>query len=230
MNKREFLAELASALQRIPEGERQDIVRDYEEYFADAAHAGRTDAEVIATLGQPAHIAKQLIADHHLSRAQSNLTLASFLKATLAVVSLTFFNLVFILGPLIGAIGFLFGLWLASISFVITPFIYAISLALNPPSFGPAGVIISPFIRVLSHILALPSFGETGINGVLQQFGLPQPIQQSLVTFGGFITITASGVGLLGCVVLYYISRWCIRMFIRYMQANVAILRGSTKS
>jgi uncharacterized membrane protein len=207
MTKHEFLAELASALQRIPEGERQDILRDYEEYFTDAAHAGRTDAEVIATLGQPSHIAKQLIADHHLSRAQSNLTLASFLKATLAVVSLTFFNLVFILGPLIGAIGFLFGLWLASISFVITPLLYIISLAFN-----------------------LPSFGTESITGLLQQSDVPPTIQQSLVTFGGFITITASGVGLLGCVVLYYISRWCIRMFIRYMQANVAILRGSTKS
>ncbi len=207
MTKHEFLAELASALQRIPEGERQDILRDYEEYFTDAAHAGRTDAEVIATLGQPSHIAKQLIADHHLSRAQSNLTLASFLKATLAVVSLTFFNLVFILGPLIGAIGFLFGLWVASISFVITPLLYIISLAFN-----------------------LPSFGTESITGLLQQSDVPPTIQQSLVTFGGFITITASGVGLLGCVVLYYISRWCIRMFIRYMQANVAILRGSTKS
>ena len=207
MTKHEFLAELATALQRIPEGERQDILRDYEEYFTDAAHAGRTDAEVIATLGQPAHIAKQLIADHHLSRAQSNLTLASFLKATLAVISLTFFNLVFILGPLIGAIGFLFGLWITSISFVITPLLYIISLAFN-----------------------LPSFGTESITGLLQQSDLPQPIQQSLVTFGGFITITASGVGLLGCVMLYYISRWCIRLFIRYMQANVAILRGSTKS
>lgn len=207
MNKREFLAELASALQRIPEGERRDIVRDYEEYFTDAAHAGRTDAEVIATLGQPAHIAKQLIADHHLSRAQSNLTLASFLKATLAVISLTFFNLVFILGPLIGAIGFLFGLWITSISFVITPLFYIISLAFN-----------------------LPTFGTESITGLLQQSDLPQTIQQSLVTFGGFISITASGVGLLGCVVLYYISRWFIRLFIRYMQANVAILRGSTKS
>lgn len=207
MTKHEFLAELASALQRIPDGERQDILRDYEEYFTDAAHAGRTDAEVIATLGQPSHIAKQLIADHHLSRAQSNLTLASFLKATLAVISLTFFNLVFILGPLIGAIGFLFGLWVASISFVITPLLYIISLAFN-----------------------LPSFGTESITGLLQQSDVPPTIQQSLVTFGGFITITASGVGLLGCVMLYYISRWCIRMFIRYMQANVAILRGSTKS
>lgn len=58
MTRHEFLAELASALQRIPEGERQDILRDYEEYFSDAQLAGRTDAEVIATLGQPAHIAK----------------------------------------------------------------------------------------------------------------------------------------------------------------------------
>lgn len=207
MTREEFLANLATALQRIPEGERRDIVRDYEEYFTDAAHAGRTDAEVIATLGQPAHIAKQLIADHHLSRAQSNLTLASFLKATLAVVSLTFFNLVFILGPLIGAIGFLFGLWIASISFVITPLLYIISLAFN-----------------------LPTFGTQSITGLLQQSDLPQNIQQSLVTFGGFISITASGVGLLGCVVLYYISRWFIHLFIRYMRANVAILRGSTKS
>jgi uncharacterized membrane protein len=83
---------------------------------------------------------------------------------------------------------------------------------------------------LISLAFNLPSFGTESITGVLQQSELPQHIQQALVTFGGFITITASGVGLLGCVVLYYISRWFIRMFIRYMQANVSILRGSTKS
>lgn len=207
MTKQEFLATLVSALEHIPESERSDIVRDYEEYFIDAQSAGRSDAEVIAQLGQPSQIAKQLIADYHLSHAQSNLTFATFLKATLAVVSLTFFNLVFILGPMMGVVGVLFGLWVASISFILTPLIYLISLAFN-----------------------LPSFDTESITGVLQQSDLPQHIQQALVTFGGFITITASGVGLLGCVVLYYISRWFIRMFIRYMQANVSILRGSTKS
>lgn len=207
MTKQEFLTALATALAAIPERERNDIVRDYAEYFSDAQIAGRSDAEVVATLGHPAHIAKQLIADHHLSHVQSHLTVGSFLKATLAVVSLTFFNLVFVLGPLIGAIGFLFGLWVASISFVITPLLYIISLAFN-----------------------LPSFGTESITSLLQQSDLPQNIQQSLVLFGGFITIAASGIGLLGCVALYYISRWLMRMFIRYMQANVAILRGSTKS
>lgn len=207
MTKQAFLAALASALERIPESERNDILRDYEEYFIDAQSAGRSDAEVIAQLGQPAQLAKQLIADRHLTHAQNNLTFSSFLRATLAVVSLTFFNLVFILGPMIGVVGMLFGLWVASISFILTPFMYLISLAFN-----------------------LPSFGTESITGVLQQSDLPQHIQQALVTFGGFITITASGVGLLGCVVLYYISRWFIRMFIRYMQANVSILRGSTKS
>jgi uncharacterized membrane protein len=207
MTKQEFLAALASALERIPESERNDIVRDYEEYFIDAQSAGRSDAEVIAQLGQPAQLAKQLIADRHLTHAQNNLTFATFLKATLAVVSLTFFNLVFILGPLIGVVGVLFGMWVTSISFILTPLIYFVSLAFN-----------------------LPSFGTDSITGVLQQSDLPQHIQQALVTFGGFITITASGIGLLGCVVLYYISRWFIRIFIRYMQANVSILRGSTKS
>jgi uncharacterized membrane protein len=207
MTKQEFLAALASALERIPESERNDILRDYEEYFIDAQLAGRTATEVIDQLGQPTHIAKQLIADHHLSHAQSNLTLASFLKATLAVGSLTFFNIVFVLGPLIGIIGMLVGMWVASIALIATPIVYVFALFFNLSSIGPESII-----------------------NALQQTDVPQAIQQSLMQLGGFASIAASGFGIIGCVMLFYISRWFIRMFIRYMQANVSILRGSTKS
>ncbi|MFM7680230.1 MAG: DUF1700 domain-containing protein, partial [Roseiflexaceae bacterium] len=133
MTKQQFLAELTKELDNLPADERRDIVRDYEEYFVDAELAGRSDAEVITTLGQPAQIAKQLMANRHLATAKKHLTFGSFLKATLAVLSLTFFNVVFVLSPLMSIVGIILALWVVSIALVLSPAIYGIVLLFRIP-------------------------------------------------------------------------------------------------
>ena len=207
MTKQEFLAELAKALYSLPANEQRDILRDYEEYFTDAEQAGRSDAAVIETLGQPAQIAKQLTAHRHLSAAQQRLTFASFLKATLAVLSLTFFNVVFILGPLIALASVVIAFWIVSITLLLTPAIYGIAL-----------------------LFRIPVTNVGDIYTILGTYEFTPSVQQGFLQLGGYVTMAACGFGLLGCIILYYTSRFFIRVFIQYMQFNVSVLRGSTQS
>jgi uncharacterized membrane protein len=131
-------------LARLPETERADILRDQEEFFREAVISGRTEADVIGSLGEPKQLAKSLIAesavaasenafrrdtdvgrpgDAHQGRAASTVggstaSLGAQVNATLraffAIITLAPFNLIFVLGPFIGLLGCLFAAWAVS--------------------------------------------------------------------------------------------------------------------
>ncbi|EQF25747.1 hypothetical protein QEW_1728 [Clostridioides difficile CD160] len=62
MNKTEFLEILKDYLKKdFSESEVNDILRDYEEYFVDGIIEGKSDMEIIASLGSPKSIARELI-------------------------------------------------------------------------------------------------------------------------------------------------------------------------
>lgn len=62
MNKNEFLDILRDYLKRdFSESELNDIIRDYEEYFVNGEIEGKSDLEIIASLGSPKLIAVDLI-------------------------------------------------------------------------------------------------------------------------------------------------------------------------
>lgn len=62
MSKEGFLKELSSYLRKLPEEERQDILLDYEEHFQFGLEEGKTESEIIQSLGSPKVIAKELLA------------------------------------------------------------------------------------------------------------------------------------------------------------------------
>lgn len=204
MTRNEFFAQLAHALQQLTESERNDILRDYQEYFVDAQQAGRSDAEIIATLGQPAQIAKQLTAHRQLNVAKQNLTFGTFIKATLAVIGLTFINLVFVLGPLLCIIALFLGIWVVSICLLVSPIMYLVIFLFR----------ISVF-----------EFGD--IYTTMTAYDFPINVQQSAIQFIGSLSLVTCGIGLLCCVLLYSVSRWFIHLFIKYMQLNITLVPGS---
>ena len=61
MTKYQFLNELDQLLHTLPEKERKEIMEDYEEHFAFAKRAEKSDSEVIAIVGTPAEIASELL-------------------------------------------------------------------------------------------------------------------------------------------------------------------------
>lgn len=64
MNKREFLEILKDYLSKhFSENEVNDILRDYEEYFVDGEIEGKSDIEIISSLGSPKSIVRDLVGE-----------------------------------------------------------------------------------------------------------------------------------------------------------------------
>ncbi len=135
-SKAEYLQILRQHLARLPESERADILRDQEEFFREAIASGRTEADVIGSLGDPKQLAKALIAEAKLTGAETSFNTAtspnsdtpnvSFrnqmgatMRAVIAIVTLAPFNLIFVLGPFLGLLGCLVAGWAVGASFLI---------------------------------------------------------------------------------------------------------------
>ncbi|MBK3494644.1 DUF4097 family beta strand repeat protein [Viridibacillus sp. YIM B01967] len=61
MNEERYLQALEKELDCLKQEERQDILRDFREYFSNGRSEGKTDIEIVDALGTPAHIAEELL-------------------------------------------------------------------------------------------------------------------------------------------------------------------------
>ncbi len=119
MTKNEFLSILGEGLANLPNEERREILYDYEEHFVIGLENGKTETELVTELGDPRTIAKQYKATQIIEKAQQNPSITNIFNAIFSGVSLGFFNLIFVLGPFIGLIALLIGLFGASAGITI---------------------------------------------------------------------------------------------------------------
>lgn len=150
MNKSSYLNKLRKSLSYLPSEEIDDILYDYEEHFQIGLREGKSEAEIIKALGSPQGISKQYKASYAVSVAENKASASNVLRAIIAIVSLGFFNLIFVLGPFLAVIGVLLGFFGASIGIVVG----GVSLFL--------GVAFEP---VFSSYIALPSILISNIGG-----------------------------------------------------------------
>ncbi|GAA0181873.1 DUF1700 domain-containing protein [Clostridium sediminicola] len=127
MNKDNFLFMLKKYLIEIPENERNEILSDYEEHFVVGLEKGRNEEDIVKSLGSPNVIAKQLKATYYIDKAEDDKSTTNVLRAVFASVALGLFNIIFVLGPFLGLIGVLIGLYAVSIGFTISGLIIFIS-------------------------------------------------------------------------------------------------------
>ena len=115
-----FLTALESYLEEIPERDRQAIMERYHKYFDMSMNLGKTEAEIIAFLGNPKTVARYSIADYLVEKAEQESTFRNIFKAVVGSIGLGVFNLAFFLGPFMGLAGALLILFLAGlgVSFV----------------------------------------------------------------------------------------------------------------
>ncbi len=135
MNKESYLKQLENSLSNLSTIERKDIIRDYEEHFLIGLESGKTEEEISRALGSPKQIAKEILSQYHIGKVEEKPSAGNFLKASFAVLGLSFLNLVFVIGPLIGLAGVLFGGWASGIAFVATPFLYIVKIVFEPEGF-----------------------------------------------------------------------------------------------
>lgn len=158
MRKNQFLNELEGLLQGIPVAEREDILRDYEEHFQIGLENGKQEEQIAADLGSPQIIAKEVSADFHITTAQENQTTTNVMKAVIAIVSLGFFNLVFVLGPFVGLLGILIALYTIPITLAVTPF-----LIIGYHAFSFSGLELIQWIFLFMTLLGLAVLMTIGL-------------------------------------------------------------------
>jgi uncharacterized membrane protein len=109
MTRALFLARLRQGLKGLSAAEIDDIVMDYEAHFSDAIAAGRSEADVASSLGDPLQLGSELRAETKLRRWEIRRSPRNFLRAGAALVGLQAFNIVILL-PVILALIFCAGL------------------------------------------------------------------------------------------------------------------------
>lgn len=85
MTKEAFLAALANGLSTLPQEERDEALRYYREYIEDGVEAGRSEAEVVASLDPPGTIALQICRESTFKRAAARPTPRNTSRALAAV-------------------------------------------------------------------------------------------------------------------------------------------------
>ena len=144
MTKNEYLKLLKKELAGLAESDISEIIRDQEEHITEGLRSGRSENDVISSLGLPSEFAKELKINHQIKSATNETKLLSKInkvfRAILAVCVLAPFNLIIVLGPFLALCGILVTFW---------------SIAASGVAIGLAGVGISLFAIPFNFILFL---------------------------------------------------------------------------
>jgi uncharacterized membrane protein len=152
MNKQEFLYKLEGLLQDFPEGERKEILYDYEEHFRIGIEDGKSEERISKELGDPRYIVKQynrsegtrsnIYEDSNIfnSNIYGRNPQTSAFRTVIVGIFLFFLNLSLI-GVFIGAyatvVSFFiasFAIFLASLIFLVSPIApWLVSLPIHVP-------------------------------------------------------------------------------------------------
>jgi len=168
MRKDQFLAQLRRSLGGMDETEKKEILYDYEEHFRIGAAEGKDEEQIAGSLGNPRVIGNSYRIEGMLEEpsAGGGVTAGSVLRAVFASLSLTFFNLVVVIGPFFGLVGVMIGLWAAAVSL---------------PLAGIAGIVALVASAVVPHLFSLSGmnpgflvFAGIGVSalGVLAVIGM----------------------------------------------------------
>lgn len=128
-------------------------MQDFEEHFATGLNEGKSEEEIAASLGPPQQIAKELLAEYQLEKATSDATEGNVFRALWAIIGLSFFNFVIVLGPLIGLLGIMFGGWATGIAFMVSPLLVMADTVLNPGTFEAFHLFVSIGVLGLGILL-----------------------------------------------------------------------------
>ena len=160
MTKEKFLTDLKGALGRMSEEERREVVYDYEEHFRMGLAAGKSEDQISQSLGNPRMIGRSYAMESLLEEPKGggDVKAASVLRAVFASISLTFFNVIFILGPFLGLVGVLIGMWATAVALAAS----GVGVIL-----APLGAVFVPAFFALGGMnVAFLIFSGIGIAGL----------------------------------------------------------------
>jgi uncharacterized membrane protein len=170
VKKVDFLNELRGALIALSTEEREEIIRDQEEYIRDAVAAGRDEETVVASLGSPHSFAAQLTVESKIARAEVTDRLPEKFRnvfgAVLAILALAPFNFIVVLGPFLALVGLNIAGWAVSMSAI-----FAAAMVLGVFLFKLTTFAVGIYTHLAALFLCLGLVGA-GILGVILMFAL----------------------------------------------------------
>ncbi len=158
MNKKQFMDLLAVNLRGIPKEDRLDIISDFEEHFKFGMEKGRSEDELSDSLGNPKILAKQLKASVLVEQAEKSTSATNITRAVFATLGLGFFNLIFVLGPFVGIVGVLFGLFATAVAAAASGITVLVATIFGPLFPEWVGVVVNPAVGIFGSI-GLACFG-----------------------------------------------------------------------
>jgi len=168
MNRERFLFELKRSLGRMEESEKREILSDYEEHFRMGLSEGKSEEQIADLLGNPRILGKSYAIDSLLEEPKEGggVTAASVVRAVFASISLTFFNVIVVLGPFLGLVGVMIGLWATAVALPLS----GIAIVLAPV----AALIVPSFFSLSTMSPAFLVFAGIGTAavGVLAVIGM----------------------------------------------------------
>ncbi|WP_339219399.1 DUF1700 domain-containing protein [Paenibacillus sp. FSL H8-0332] len=126
MNKEAYLNELARYLKLLPPEECAELMGEFKEHFEFARLSGRSEAEIISKLGHPRLIARELLTQSQIEKADKSPTLLNVTRAVKATVSLGLFNLVIVLLPFVASLAVLAGVFGFGFFLILSPVVLMI--------------------------------------------------------------------------------------------------------
>lgn len=117
VTREQFFIQLEEKLRSLPETERRNILGVYDDLFNQAMKSGKTEEEVIQSLGY-SQLYGHTPTQYPLRPKPPTTVLDTGIKAIMASLALGMFNLIFVLGPFLGVSAALFSLCVAG--FVLT--------------------------------------------------------------------------------------------------------------
>lgn len=166
MNRTEFIGRLTRSIRGMKSGEVDEIVADYEEHFRIGIESGKDEEEIARSLGNPKMIGKSYQVDATLNRGEGKPRFKDVLSAVLASLSLGFFNIVFVLGPFLGLVGVLIGMWAAGIALGLSGVAALIGIILQPvlpPELSIEGVNVAFLVSASIGAAALGFLAVIGL-------------------------------------------------------------------
>jgi uncharacterized membrane protein len=143
MTRQAFMARLLEGLRGMPPLAQADIVADYNNHFAEGAAAGRSEADVAASLGDPGRLARELRAEAGLRRWEETRSPSSGASAVFAVLGLGAIDILILLPILMGVGSAIFGVGIAVLAlFFAGGVVFAAGPFTGLPG-GPAAAILA---------------------------------------------------------------------------------------
>ncbi|MDD1788946.1 DUF1700 domain-containing protein [Burkholderia gladioli] len=123
MTQDAFIEQLRHELRSLPKHVVDEIVADYREYIGDALAAGRSEPEVVAALGDPAKLARELRAQANFRQWETRRSFGNLMRVFASIAGLGLLQLLLL-------VPFMFYLLLLTAAYTLSAGLFAAGLAI----------------------------------------------------------------------------------------------------